>query len=267
MTGEEVDALINALARDAGLPQDGAATCAHRRTGRDRHSEPTSILSAAGLNAEVVVPVAPPARLRARILAAARADHTKSGRSSAGAETAPEGRGRPAQTIAEKGEGEVRSNAVAGCHMSVEVLVADDDAAIRTVIAAVLEDEGYRVCLAVHGREALDRIAEHPRWRSRVLERPIGGRAHWGDHGGDRVVIGSPGRKGWDGIHRLVRRYRRAAHLDGPDGLGVEASPIEYGDALPGRGLCPGSFGHRAHRRGPRTPVQYSPQGGGRPEG
>ena len=46
--------------------------------------------------------------------------------------------------------------------MSVEVLVVDDDAAIRRVIAAVLEDEGYRVCLADHGREALDRIAEYP---------------------------------------------------------------------------------------------------------
>ena len=30
------------------------------------------------------------------------------------------------------------------------------------MIAAVLEDEGYGVRLAVHGREALDRIAEHP---------------------------------------------------------------------------------------------------------
>ncbi len=46
--------------------------------------------------------------------------------------------------------------------MSVEVLVVDDDAGIRRMIAAVLEDEGYRVRLADHGREALDRIAEHP---------------------------------------------------------------------------------------------------------
>ena len=79
MTGEELDALIDALARDAGLPQDGVARCAHRRTGRDGQPEPTSILSTADLNAEVVVPVAPPARLRARILAAARADRTGSG--------------------------------------------------------------------------------------------------------------------------------------------------------------------------------------------
>ena len=76
MTGEELDALINALAHDAGLPQDGAARGEHRRTDRDGHPEPPSILSTADLNTEVVVPVAPPARLRTRILAAARADRT-----------------------------------------------------------------------------------------------------------------------------------------------------------------------------------------------
>ena len=81
MTGEELDALIDALAHDAGLPQDGAPAREHCRTGRDGQPEPTSILSTADLNTEVVVPVAPPARLRARILAAARADRTGSGRS------------------------------------------------------------------------------------------------------------------------------------------------------------------------------------------
>ena len=81
MTAEELDALINALAHDAGLLQDGAARCEHRRTSLDRHPEPTTIFSTADLNTEVVVPIAPPARLRARILAAARADRTGSGRS------------------------------------------------------------------------------------------------------------------------------------------------------------------------------------------
>ena len=44
------------------------------------------------------------------------------------------------------------------------VLVVDDDQPIRAVVTWVLEDEGYRVDSAVHGRSALEAIAhEAPR--------------------------------------------------------------------------------------------------------
>ncbi len=44
------------------------------------------------------------------------------------------------------------------------VLVVDDDQPIRTVVTWILEDEGYRVDSAVHGKAALEAIAhEAPR--------------------------------------------------------------------------------------------------------
>jgi CheY-like chemotaxis protein len=43
------------------------------------------------------------------------------------------------------------------------VLIVDDDADIRMVVTAALEDEGYRVGTAANGQQALDRVAEqHP---------------------------------------------------------------------------------------------------------
>jgi two-component system, NtrC family, response regulator AtoC len=41
-----------------------------------------------------------------------------------------------------------------------EILVVDDDDAIRSVVRLTLEDEGYRVATAIHGGQALERIRE-----------------------------------------------------------------------------------------------------------
>jgi CheY-like chemotaxis protein len=46
--------------------------------------------------------------------------------------------------------------------MSPDVLVVEDDEAIRHTIEVILEDEGYDVALATNGREALDRITADP---------------------------------------------------------------------------------------------------------
>ncbi|WP_046865546.1 response regulator [Microvirga massiliensis] len=40
------------------------------------------------------------------------------------------------------------------------VLVVDDEFSIALLLAAVLEDEGYRVITAANGRQALERMAE-----------------------------------------------------------------------------------------------------------
>lgn len=40
------------------------------------------------------------------------------------------------------------------------VLLVDDEHAIVDALAGILEDEGYRVLTAAHGREALARLAE-----------------------------------------------------------------------------------------------------------
>ena len=48
---------------------------------------------------------------------------------------------------------------------TVRVLVVEDDTAIRDVIAIVLEDEGYVVDTAAHGRAALTAVAAaRPAW-------------------------------------------------------------------------------------------------------
>lgn len=41
------------------------------------------------------------------------------------------------------------------------VLVVDDEFSIVMLLAAVLEDEGYRVITAANGRQALERMAEN----------------------------------------------------------------------------------------------------------
>ena len=43
--------------------------------------------------------------------------------------------------------------------MTTHVLVVDDDDAIREVVQAILETEGFHVSTAANGREALDQIA------------------------------------------------------------------------------------------------------------
>src|SRR5437762_199624 len=45
--------------------------------------------------------------------------------------------------------------------MVPQVLVVDDDAAIRSLITEVLVEEGFAVANAVNGRQALDQIADH----------------------------------------------------------------------------------------------------------
>src|SRR5262249_7462062 len=42
------------------------------------------------------------------------------------------------------------------------ILVVDDDAAVREAVALALEDAGYTVDRAAHGREALDRLRSGP---------------------------------------------------------------------------------------------------------
>jgi CheY-like chemotaxis protein len=44
----------------------------------------------------------------------------------------------------------------------VEVLIVEDDDAIRAVLAALLEDAGYTVFMAPDGRPALERLRTHP---------------------------------------------------------------------------------------------------------
>ena len=46
--------------------------------------------------------------------------------------------------------------------MPSTVLVADDDAGLRSFLAEMLEDEGYLVFQASDGRAALERVREHP---------------------------------------------------------------------------------------------------------
>lgn len=43
------------------------------------------------------------------------------------------------------------------------VLVVDDEFAIADLLEMVLADEGYRVLLAINGRQGLERLAEGPR--------------------------------------------------------------------------------------------------------
>ncbi|MGE3270394.1 MAG: response regulator [Chloroflexota bacterium] len=39
-------------------------------------------------------------------------------------------------------------------------MIVDDERPLRELLASVLADGGYRVTMAIHGRDALDRIAE-----------------------------------------------------------------------------------------------------------
>ena len=40
------------------------------------------------------------------------------------------------------------------------ILIVDDDESIRQTVSEILEVEGYRVCAAANGEEALERVAE-----------------------------------------------------------------------------------------------------------
>jgi CheY-like chemotaxis protein len=42
-----------------------------------------------------------------------------------------------------------------------EVLIVEDDADLREVLAVVLSDEGFPVIQAVHGRDALEKLRSH----------------------------------------------------------------------------------------------------------
>lgn len=44
----------------------------------------------------------------------------------------------------------------------MHILLVDDDDDLRTTLAEVLEDEGFRVTQAASGREALERLAAEP---------------------------------------------------------------------------------------------------------
>jgi CheY-like chemotaxis protein len=46
--------------------------------------------------------------------------------------------------------------------MPVNILVVDDDPTIRTVLEALLEDEGFTPVMAVNGRDAVERVAKNP---------------------------------------------------------------------------------------------------------
>jgi CheY-like chemotaxis protein len=46
--------------------------------------------------------------------------------------------------------------------MPVNILVVDDDPTIRTVLEALLEDEGFTPVMAVNGRDAVERVAKDP---------------------------------------------------------------------------------------------------------
>ena len=46
--------------------------------------------------------------------------------------------------------------------MTTRILVVEDDADVRHVVADVLQYAGYAVATAADGAEALDQIAEHP---------------------------------------------------------------------------------------------------------
>lgn len=77
------------------------------------------------------------------------------------------------------------------------ILIADDDAAMRTVVADTLETDGYRVRVASSGRAFLDAIVS------------IDGGQHAMD-GVDLVVIDNrmPGMTGLEALRRLRRTER-----------------------------------------------------------
>ena len=46
--------------------------------------------------------------------------------------------------------------------MGARILVCDDDAGMRETLEAVLTDDGYEVCAAADGAEALAQLRKHP---------------------------------------------------------------------------------------------------------
>jgi len=45
---------------------------------------------------------------------------------------------------------------------SVDILIVDDDAALRETLVQVMQDEGFRTAGAANGREALEYLRSHP---------------------------------------------------------------------------------------------------------
>jgi DNA-binding response OmpR family regulator len=82
--------------------------------------------------------------------------------------------------------GAVRRSCAASCRGvdEVEVLIADDDADVRALIASLLERVGYRVLSATHGREAL-RLLYARRPRLVLLD------------------VSMPGMDGWQTLERI----------------------------------------------------------------
>src|SRR5439155_16985351 len=74
VTCDEIEELAGALALGAALPEEVAAARTHLATCATGHPAVHELAATAALLAEAAEPVEPPARLRERILAAARAD-------------------------------------------------------------------------------------------------------------------------------------------------------------------------------------------------
>ena len=72
----------------------------------------------------------------------------------------------PATTPTSAAEGETADPAPTARPRTDDcILVVEDDARVRRVVVARLEEEGYRVIEAADGKDALARIAEHPEIR------------------------------------------------------------------------------------------------------
>jgi len=46
--------------------------------------------------------------------------------------------------------------------MAATILIIEDHASVRTLLAQVLQDAGYQVCEAANGRQGLERFREQP---------------------------------------------------------------------------------------------------------
>ncbi len=87
------------------------------------------------------------------------------------------------------------------------ILLADDDAAVRTMLGRVLEGENYEVVLARDGREAAARFREGP--PDLVL-----------------LDLNMPGQDGWEAL-RLMNRSERWVPV-----IVITARPHQYPEAV-----------------------------------